>query len=409
MTTKTKSRYTKEFCQKAVKLVVEGGLSAYEASRQLCLPKSTLENWVRAFKAGKLGNIGGQQPPLTEVEQELARVKRELAQVKQERDILKKGRRVLCQGVAAKYAMITKLRSEYGVPQLCRVLDVSPSGYYSWLKRPDSPRQKEELRLVIEIKAAHERTRGTYGPERLQRDLAEHGIQIGVHRIKRIRREHGIRCKQVKRFKTTTNSNHNLPVAANLLKQDFAAEAPNQVWVTDITYIPTAEGWLYLAGHKDLYTGEIVGYAMGKRMTKNLVTQSLFRAVSAKRPTAGLIHHSDRGSQYCSREYRDLLEQSGMRASMSRRGNCYDNAPIESFWGVLKNELIHHRRYVTRKEAVQEIAEYIELFYNRQRRQKRLGYFSPAECEQKYFKEQKLREGLVSAIDDRPQSLIPAR
>jgi len=285
--------------------------------------------------------------------------------------------------------VIKELRPEYSVPLLCRTLEVSPSGYYDWLKRPDSPRQKEEARLVVEIKAAHKRNRETYGPERLQTDLADHGIQVGVHRIKRIRTEHGIRCKQTKKFKATTNSNHSLPVAENLLDQNFVVTSPNQAWVTDITYIPTAEGWLYLAGHKDLFTGEVVGYAMGERMTKNLVSQSLFRAVSAKRPAAGLLHHSDRGSQYCSLEYRKLLGQFGMQVSMSRRGNCYDNAPIESFWGMLKNELVHHRRYATRWKAMQEITEYIEIFYNRQRRQKRLGYLSPAAYEQKYFKELK--------------------
>jgi transposase InsO family protein len=179
-----------------------------------------------------------------------------------------------------------------------------------------------------------------------------------------------------------------LPVAENLLDQNFVTDAPNQVWVTDITYIPTAEGWLYLAGHKDLYTGEVVGYAMGDRMTKNLVSQSLFRAVAAKRPVVGLIHHSDRGSQYCAKEFRNLLDQFNMRTSMSRRGNCYDNAPIESFWGVLKNELVHHRRYANRQDAIREITTYIEVFYNRKRKQKRLGYLSPAAYEQKYFKEQ---------------------
>lgn len=284
--------------------------------------------------------------------------------------------------------MITELRSEFAVPLLCQVLDVSPSGYYGSLKRPESLRQKEEARLVIEIKAAHRRNRETYGPERLQSDLAEHGVHVGVHRIKRIRKQHGIRCKQVKKFKATTNSNHALPIAENVLEQKFEVNAPNRAWVTDLTYIATAEGWLYLAGHKDLFTGEIVGYAMGERMTKNLVCQSLFRAVAAKRPSPGLVHHSDRGSQYCALEYRKLLDQFGMRASMSRRGNCYDNAPIESFWGVLKNELVYHRRYDTRREAIKEITEYIEIFYNRQRRQKRLGYLSPAVYEQQFFKEQ---------------------
>ena len=282
--------------------------------------------------------------------------------------------------------MIKQLRSEHPVPLLCRSLEVSPSGYYEWLKRPDSPRQKEEARLVVEIKAAHTRNRETYGPERLQTDLAEHGVHVGVHRIKRIRREHGIRCKQTKKFKATTNSKHSLPVAENLLEQNFVADAPNQVWVTDITYIPTDEGWLYLAGHKDLFTGEVVGYAMGERMTKSLVCQSLFRAVATKCPAAGLIHHSDRGSQYCSQKYRKLLEQFKMQSSMSRKGNCYDNAPIESFWGTLKNELVYQRRYATRREATQEITEYIEIFYNRQRRQARLGFLSPAGYERRYYK-----------------------
>lgn len=279
------------------------------------------------------------------------------------------------------------MRPNYSVPILCRTLGVSPSGYYAWLKQPESPRQKEEKRLEIEIKAAHKRTRETYGPERLQEDLAEQGVHVGIHRIKRIRKKLGLSCKQKKKFKATTNSNHSLPVAENLLEQKFDVEAPNQAWVTDITYIPTAEGWLYLAGHKDLFTGEVVGYAMGERMTKNLVSQSLFRAVSAKRPPPDLINHSDRGSQYCSKEYQRLLKQFGMRPSMSRRGNCYDNAPIESFWGVLKNELVHHRRYATRKEAMREITEYIEIFYNRQRRQKRLSYLSPAAFEQNYYRE----------------------
>ena len=170
-----------------------------------------------------------------------------------------------------------------------------------------------------------------------------------------------------------------------MLNQEFKAEAPNKVWVSDITYIATEEGWLYLAGHKDIFNGEIVGYAMGERITKNLVSESLFRAVAARRPAKGLIHHSDRGSQYCSQKYINLLEQFGMTASMSRKGNCYDNAPMESFWGTLKQELVHHSRYRTRQEAMQEIREYVEVFYNRQRRQARLGYLSPAAYEKKFY------------------------
>jgi transposase InsO family protein len=215
--------------------------------------------------------------------------------------------------------------------------------------------------------------------------MADYGIKVGVCRIRRIRKKLGIRCKQVKKFKATTDSKHTLPVAGNLLEQKFDAATPGRIWVSDITYVSTDEGWLYCAAHKDIFNGEIVGYALGSRITKDLVERSLFRAVAAKRPPQGLIHHSDRGRQYCNPHYQKLLAQFGMKPSMSRRGNCYDNAPMESFWGTLKNELIHHRHYRTREEAGKEITEYIEVFYNRQRRQARLGYLSPAAYERLFY------------------------
>jgi transposase InsO family protein len=195
----------------------------------------------------------------------------------------------------------------------------------------------------------------------------------------------GIRCKQKRKFKATTYSKHGLPVAANLLKQQFRVNAPDRVWVSDITYIPTDEGWLYLAGHKDLFTHEIVGYALGERMTKSLVSESLLRAVATKRPAKGLMHHSDRGSQYCAYEYRQLLERFGMQTSMSGKGNCFDNAPMESFWGILKQELIYQSHFETRQEARQAITEYIEVYYNRQRLQLNLGFLSPAVYAQRYY------------------------
>jgi len=278
-----------------------------------------------------------------------------------------------------------ELRLKYPLPLMRRIMSVSASGYYAWLDRPLSKRALEEMWLEVEIRAAHKRTRQTYGPERLQHDLAEHGIQVGICRIKRIRRKLGLRCKQQRKFKATTDSRHTLPVAENILGQQFVAYEPNAVWVSDITYVPTDEGWLYLAGHKDLFNGEVVGYAMGERLSRNLVSQSLLRAVATKRPDKGLLHHSDRGSQYCSHEYRNLLGQFGLEASMGRRGNCFDNAPMESFWGTLKQELIHHRHYKSRQEATADITEYIEIFYNRQRRQERLGYLSPVAYAQKYY------------------------
>jgi transposase InsO family protein len=271
---------------------------------------------------------------------------------------------------------------------MCGILKVSKSGYYKWLNRKPSKRVQEEGRLEVEIRAAHKRTRETYGPERLQHELKAQGVKVGICRIRRIRKKLGIRCKQKRKFKATTDSKHGLPVAENLLNQRFEATRPNEVWLSDITYIPTEEGWLYLAGHKDLFTGEIVGYAMGNRITKNLVSESLFKAVAAKRPGPGLIHHSDRGSQYCAHEYRRLAGQFKMRASMSRKGDCYDNAPMESFWGALKNELVHHSRYKTREQAIREITEHIEVFSNRQRRQARLGYLSPAVYERQFYARQ---------------------
>ncbi len=278
-----------------------------------------------------------------------------------------------------------ELRLEYPVLFLRRILSVSSSGYYSWIARPLSKWAREEARLEVEIKAADKRTRQTYGPERLQYDLAEHNVRVGICRIKRIRKKLGIRCKQKRRFKVTTDSKHTLPVAKNVLGQQFKVYEPNKVWVSDITYVPTDEGWLYLAGHKDLFSGEIVGYAMGERLTRNLVSQSLFRALAAKCPAKGLTHHSDRGSQYCSQEYSQILDHFGLKASMSGKGNCFDNAPMESFWGTLKQELVHHRRYRTRREATQDITEYIEIFYNRQRRQARLGFVPPVVYEQRFY------------------------
>ncbi len=275
--------------------------------------------------------------------------------------------------------MIKELRPEYPLRVLCRVLEVSASGYHAWLRRTPSERACARERLKLAALAAHARTRQTYGALRLQRELAADGFAASLGTIKRVRRELGLCCIQRKRrFRVaTTDSRHSLAVTPNLLAQDFRVARPDQVWTADITYVPTGEGWLYVAAIKDLFAGEIVGRSFGARMTTELVVRAFEQAVSARRPAPGLIHHSDRGSQYCSHKYQGLLASHGMRASMSRKGNCYDNAPVESFWGTLKTELVHHRRYRSHSEAEREIAEYIDLFYNRQRRQARLGYLSP--------------------------------
>lgn len=271
---------------------------------------------------------------------------------------------------------------------MCRVLEVGHSGYYAWRGRVPSARSaRSQTRAVNEIavKAAHAQTRQTYGNRRLHRELKEQGHAMSQWQVRSLRKDLGLHCKQAKKFKVTTNSDHELTVAPNLLNQTFAPTRPNEVWVVDITYVWTDEGWLYLAGVKDVFTCEIVGYAMGERMTKELCLSALQLAIVCKKPGAGLIHHSDRGSQYCSKAYQEQLKKNGMRASMSRKGNCYDNAPMESFWGSLKNELVHHQQYATRKQARDDITEYIEMFYNRQRRHSRLGDVSPATFAKQYW------------------------
>lgn len=261
------------------------------------------------------------------------------------------------------------MRLDYPVDLLCRAFEVSRSGFYGWLNRKPSERQPDDERLKVAIKAVHRQSRETYGVRRMQPELNEQGFPAGRDRIDRLRRELGLRCRQKRRFKATTTSKHDFPVAGNLLEQRFEPTVPNQQWLVDITYVPTEEGWLYLAGVKDVFTCEIVGYAMDERMTQELTARALWHAICNKRPAAGLIHHSDRGSQYCAHAYRQLLNQFGMRASMSRKGNCHDNAPMESLWGSLKNELTHHQRYPTRAHARAAIREYIEIFYRKREHQ----------------------------------------
>ena len=280
-------------------------------------------------------------------------------------------------------------RCSYPVNLMARVLKVSRSGFYAWLKRPASARKLQEMALKPLIQIAHDRSRGTYGPKRLQTELAAAGLMLGRDRISRLRRDMGLQCVQRRKFKATTNSAHSLPVAPNLLNQEFTVVEPATVYGSDITYIPTDEGWLYLAGVKDLATREIIGHAMGSRMTKELTLMALEKAIRYRQPQPDCIHHSDRGSQYCAPSYQRTVTDAGMRLSMSRRGNCYDNAPVESFWGFLKQELVHQRRFGTRAEARAAIQEYIEVFYNRMRRHSALGNVAPAIFAENYFSERR--------------------
>jgi putative transposase len=269
------------------------------------------------------------------------------------------------------------------VRRMCQVLGVSRSGYYTWRQRRPSARQEANEALVEHIRAIHAESDRTYGSPRVHAELLARGKQCNRKRVERLMREHHIQARHRKRRRPrTTDSNHRLPVAPNVLNREFETEAPDKKWVTDITYIPTGEGWLYLAAVMDLCSRRIVGWSMACRLTSKLVKDALKLAVAQRQPAPGLLHHSDRGSQYASADYRVLLKGHGMVASMSRKGNCYDNAQMESFFGTLKTERVHHYRYRTRAEARQDIFHYIEIFYNRKRRHSALGYTSPAQFEQ---------------------------
>ena len=267
---------------------------------------------------------------------------------------------------------------------MCRVLKASRSGYYEWRSRTESARDLKNRQLLQKIKKAHKDSKETYGVDRVHGALKADGETCGRNRVARLMRESDIRSKRSKKYKATTDSKHNHPVAENLLDRKFEVERPDQVWVSDITYIPTEEGWLYLSAVKDLFQKKIVGWSMGERITKELAINELEMAISRRQPQAGLLHHSDRGSQYASGDYRKKLSEHEMLCSMSKKGDPWDNAPMESFFGTLKTELIHHKKYQSRTEARADIFEYIEVFYNRIRLQSGLGMKSPEAYEVAY-------------------------
>lgn len=278
-----------------------------------------------------------------------------------------------------RFKFIDKQKHDHKVQTLCRMFGVTPSGYYQWKGRGKSPREQENDFLLIKIKETYEKNRCVYGSPRITRALQRESISCSQPRVARLMRANGIVAKTQRKFKATTNANHTLPVAPDLVGQAFGVDGPNKLWVGDITYIDTDEGWLYLAKVMDAYNREIIGWAMDKRMTKELVIRAMEGAIKKRRPAQALIFHSDRGSQYASYAFRRLLTKNHIRQSMSGQGNCYDNAMAESFFKTLKTELIYQNKYQTRAEAKQDIFEYIEVFYNRQRLHSALGYKTPIE------------------------------
>jgi putative transposase len=278
------------------------------------------------------------------------------------------------------------------VTTLCRVLEVSRSGFYAWEDRDPSKRSMDDEKLCVEIVAIHKASRGTYGSPRVHAELQALGIAVSRKRVARLMRTLGLESPRKKRFKATTDSKHDMPVADNVLDRQFEVEAPDLAWVTDITYVWTDEGWLYLAAILDLFSRRVVGFAMSDRIDRALVLQALKLAAGRRVPNAGLTHHSDRGSQYASSDYRKALGDLDIVCSMSRKGNCWDNAVAESFFATLKTELVYRRRFATRAEAREAIFDFIETFYNSHRRHSTLGYLSPMEFENKFIEEKKSRE-----------------
>jgi transposase InsO family protein len=264
-------------------------------------------------------------------------------------------------------------------------MHLSRSGYYTWCKRGKSLRQRENERFIPVVRAAHKKSKGTYGTRRIAEEIEAHGGTCGRTRAGTLMKLARVAAKQKKKFKATTDSKHNLPVAPNLLNRQFAVQGPDRVYVSDITYIWTHEGWLYLAVILDLFSRQVVGWSLSNRMTRELVMNALRMAIWRRRPAPGLIFHTDRGSQYCSNDFQSMLKTHGMVSSMNRKGNCWDNAVAESFFGSLKTERVFFSSYKTREQARRDIVDYIEMFYNSNRRHSYLGYVSPKEFEKMWL------------------------
>lgn len=284
-----------------------------------------------------------------------------------------------------RYQLVDIEKKVYPIILICDVMRVSRSGYYSWRSREKSSRQLEDEQLIPIVKEAARVSRGAYGTRRIVEELKENGHPCGRYKARRLMKLAGVTTLRKKKFKVTTDSNHKLPVSPNFLGRKFGVSAPDRVWVSDITYLWTSEGWLYLAVVLDLFQRKVVGWSMSHRITKQLVMNSLRMSIWQRRLESGLIFHSDRGSQYCSHDFLKMLKTHSMTSSMSRKGNCWDNAVAESFFGSLKTERVYFTKYNTREEARRDVVDYIEMFYNSKRRHSYLGYLSPMAFEERWL------------------------
>ncbi|MFM7568755.1 MAG: IS3 family transposase [Betaproteobacteria bacterium] len=385
MGTSTRARYTLEFKLEALRLAKTGQNIAATA-KILGLSEQTLHNWIRAEQQGRLGGPGAKS--VSPEQMEIARLRAELARVKMERDILGKSDGVLREAAGLKYAWIERHSARWPVSLSCKVLGVSTSGYHEHCRRSRTPpgpgKRIGNEALLVHIRAVHAESRGEYGWPRVWKQLLIQGIRVGKDRVRRLMHDHGIKARSKRKFKATTDSNHSLPVAPNLLARDFSPAAPNTAWTSDITYIETDEGWLYLAVILDLFNREVVGWSMKPHMRQDLVVDALRMGWFRRHPEPGLIMHSDRGSQYCGKAITKAIKAYGMRASMSRKGDCWDNAPTESLWGSLKVGRLHGMRFVTRRAAMDEVIDWL-TFYNHSRLHSTLGYVSPMQFERAWL------------------------
>ncbi|MGB5557045.1 MAG: IS3 family transposase [Paracoccaceae bacterium] len=372
----TSKRYTEEFKVEAVKQVTERGHPVADVAARLGVSSFSLYQWIKRYSLPEPERIAAQDQ-----QTEIRKLKSELKRVTEERDILKKGRRVLCQGVPVRYAFIRDHETRHTVRSLCRMMAVHPSGYYVWKAGAVSARTREDTRLNGLIKQFWLESGGVYGYRKITDDLRDIGETCG----KRLMRIEGLRSQTGYRRRPGQRYGRPSVVAPNHVQQQFDVVEPNRIWVTDITYIRTHEGWLYLSVVLDLFSRQVVGWSMQSRMDRELAIQALLMAVWQRQPTQPVIVHSDQGSQFSSHDWQAFLKSHNLVASMSRRGNCHDNAVAESFFQLLKRERIRRKIYMDREEARQDIFDYIEMFYNRKRRHGYANGLSPVEFEKQYF------------------------
>ncbi|MCS6030818.1 MULTISPECIES: IS3 family transposase [Enterobacteriaceae] len=372
-------RYPEEFKTEAVKQVVDRGYSVASVATRLDITTHSLYAWIK-----KYGPDSSTNKEQSDAQAEIRRLQKELKRVTDERDILKKPRGVLRKAVRLRYAFIRDNSCCWPVRLLCRVLDVHPSGFYAWLQQPHSQRHQADLRLTGQIKQFWLESGCVYGYRKIHLDLRDSGQQCGVNRVWRLMKRVGIKAQVGYRSPRARKGEASI-VSPNRLQRQFNPDAPDERWVTDITYIRTHEGWLYLAVVVDLFSRKIIGWSMQSRMTKDIVLNALLMAVWRRNPEKQVLVHSDQGSQYTSHEWQSFLKSHGLEGSMSRRGNCHDNAVAESFFQLLKRERIKKKIYGTREEARSDIFDYIEMFYNSKRRHGSSEQMSPTEYENQYY------------------------